>query len=125
MGGSWSGEAEVPVKLFGGNAAVRPASFVLDDEGATIHAMGKAHVILQAEVAKVYVCKRFFRTFGLCFQMRDARDYIFWIAGRQQKAEDALWAVKRAGFPISRTIYRPYEGRTNPSDTIIGGPRSE
>lgn len=124
VGGSWRGEAEVPVKVFGGNAAVRPASLALDDEGATISAMGNVHVIRQAEVAKVYVCKHFFKTYGLCFQMRDARDYVFWIAGRRQKAEDALWAVKRAGFPISRTIYRAYEGRLNRADRVIGGPQS-
>jgi hypothetical protein len=112
------------MKAFGGNAAVRPASLDLDDEGATIYAMRDVHVIRQAEVAKVYVCKKFFKTYGLCFQMRDSRDYVFWIAGRRKKAENALWAVERAHFPISRTIYRAYEGRTDPSGTIIGGPQS-
>ncbi|MGK5554665.1 hypothetical protein ACSNOI_23905 [Actinomadura kijaniata] len=107
MRNQWRVAAELPEGLH-----ERGGKLVLDESGVRFVVWEKEHPIPREDVAKVYVCRQGFFTYGLCFQMKDPRDYVFWLQGRRKKAEAALWLVRSARYPISRNIYRAYYGRT-------------
>ncbi|GAA1562115.1 hypothetical protein GCM10009678_51270 [Actinomadura kijaniata] len=89
----------------------RSAKLILDEDGARVSLWEEEYPIPREDVAKVYVCKKSFFTYGLCFQMKDPRDYIFWFRGNRKKAEAALWLVRGARYPVSRKIYQATHGR--------------
>ncbi|WP_067814653.1 hypothetical protein [Actinomadura kijaniata] len=103
----WRGAAEIPEL-----PVSRFARLIVDEEGVRFSISEEEYPVPREDVAKVYVCKGSFLTYGLCFQMKDARDYFFQFRGGRKKAERALWLVRAARYPISRNIYQPYYGRT-------------
>ena len=62
------------------------------------------------KVIKVYVCRSGLNH-GLCFELENGLDYAFWCWWRRRGAEEAWQAVKRARYPVTRSIYRPGYGR--------------
>jgi hypothetical protein len=86
--------------------------WLLLEEGSVRIRVGESDFpILREEVGKVYVCRQGWLDYGLCFEMKDIREYVFWGWWRLRGAEEAWYAIKRARYPVTRTIYRPGYGR--------------
>ncbi|TDD27965.1 hypothetical protein E1287_33540 [Actinomadura sp. KC06] len=113
MDHEWRGSATSDPEYFPGvrGAAVGRDRLVLEEGAVRIRVGERDFPIPRDEVGKVYVCRRGLWEYGLCFEMKDVREYQFWGWWRRRGAEEAWHAVKKARYPVTRTIYKPGYGR--------------
>ncbi|MBW8487760.1 hypothetical protein [Actinomadura parmotrematis] len=115
MTARWKGSADLPTDLPVGNRGFALACLEVEPGGVRITVTGgREALVSRDEVAKVYVCREFGQ-YALCFQMKDARDYVVHL--RRKHAKEAFQAVEKAGYPVTRNVYRPYYGRIDQADT--------
>lgn len=113
MDHKWRGDAiSLPGPFIGARGRTIGRDWlILEEDEVRIRAGDSDFPIPRDEVGKVYVFRNSWWDYGLCFEMKDIREYHFYCWWRLRGAEEAWYAIKKARYPVTRTIYKPGYGR--------------